>query len=95
MDCDFGYSDALSIGIGVDVLLSVVLADLAPETARAVLQTLTDLGLPLWHDSLLEKRPSLPSRLPLLRDLGRVENRMVNSNALIAALQTLRPSSDS
>jgi len=65
-------SVAAAVGVAVDVLLSVVLTGLPPETAKAALETLAALGLPLWHEALGESdeeaRPALLAGLAELRD---------------------------
>lgn len=48
------FGEACALGAAVDALLSAVLAGLPAAPARAILQTLADLGLPLWHDALGE-----------------------------------------
>ncbi len=69
---DAGNEEEASIGLAVDVLLSVVLTGLAPEAAKAALEAMTALGLPLWHEALGrsddEGRPALIAGLAELRE---------------------------
>ena len=103
---DLLHGEAAAVGASVDLLLSVLLTGLPPESARAALEVLAGFGLPLWHDALGEAdddgAPALLSALaeysaagspsvPLLRAAGRPEPCIaVNAEATAAAIEALR-----
>lgn len=72
LDADVTNVQVRSIGTAVDVLLSVVLSGLPPQAAKAALEAMTALNLPLWHEALgqsdEEGRPALVSGLVELRE---------------------------
>ena len=93
------HGEAVSIGVAVDVVYSSLVHGLPDSVVQATLQTLTNLGLPIYHPALSEKnlfdgleefRQHLGGELTLtmLSEIGRpIEVHAVDHSAMRKAIQ--------